>query len=264
MRIIRKEDDDSQDASTEAEILAKAEKISDKLLRMKMCDVLEPPSTARSTIAEAGSPPRKIAQRLGVAYGEVAAGCYGKAAAAWLQQRLQDQDPPSVLELGACETFHEYDANGDGELSLPELGRLMHDQGAAMNYQSALRAVEEATKTGDRAISLQGFVEMIKSHHAKSHGFSGPEIEQLRDLFHKYDRNSSGKLEAPEYSRFFNDVGRTPRTKHQSRRLGALVATCRASGTIGPICFDEFVKLARLLDDETLGADRDCFFAHGS
>jgi len=221
------------------------------------------PSSARSTTAVLGTPPRPVAQRLTVAYSEVAAGCFGEAAASLVQQRLAAQKPPSVSELAACQTFHQYDVDCDGYLSLPEMGKLLRDQGAAMDYQHAAGNMRRLTNSGEHGISLQCFLELFQSQNEKTHGYSETEINTLQKVFDQYDVNQSGRLEAKEYSRFLEDIGRAPRTKQVSESLGGLLASCRSTGTLAPLSFDEFIVLARRIDDEDGDSDRDEFFRRG-
>lgn len=209
--------------------------------------------SARSTVACKGTPTSLEAIELNSCYAEVAKGCLGHTTAQWLAERLTEGEPPVVEELEACLTFSSYDQDGDGRLSVLELGTMLRDQGMqSLDYRSAQKALELTASPGAKGLRLEGFLRLLKFQKDNHMGYSDQELTLLRDVFHAYDVNKSGSLETLEISELLADMGRAPQSREEAEELKAAVASCRLARVPGPISFKEFLCLARKLDDAEL------------
>lgn len=183
-------------------------------------------------------------------YAELANGCGGPAAASWIARSLQQGKAPSIREIHACQAFCSYDVDRDGQLSLAEFGQLLRDQNVAVNHDGAIRALEMVAGPGEKGLRLENFLALIKESVGVQQGYSEREVKTLQEVFDAYDANSSGFLEAREYSALFADLGMAPTTKQASQSLGELIASCRADSKPGPVNFTEFLALARRIDGD--------------
>jgi len=215
------------------------------------------PASARSHIATAGSPTRPAVMTLAKQYAELSSGFAGPAAAAWIWRSLQQGKAPSIREIQACQAFCSYDVDGDGQLSLSEFGQLLHDQNLAVDYDEAIQALEKVAGPGERGLQLESFLGLIEESVEEQQGYSGSEVLTLQAVFDAYDANSSGYLEAREYSALFSDLGLAPSSRQESQSLGDLIASCRPDSKPGPINFTQFLSLARRIDGDF---DAETFF----
>jgi len=145
--------------------------------------------------------------------------------------------------------FSKYDRDGDGKLSMVELGTMLREQGHKLDYASAERAMELAAGAGAKELSLEGFLNMMERHATRSCGYAEHQKDLLRQVFHAYDTNRSGSLEVREISALLSDLGRAPQSREEAEDMKKLIAECRPDALAGPVCFDEFLHLARRLDD---------------
>eukprot|EP00930_Biecheleria_cincta_P062363 TRINITY_DN47846_c0_g1_i1.p1 TRINITY_DN47846_c0_g1~~TRINITY_DN47846_c0_g1_i1.p1 ORF type:complete len:630 (-),score=82.14 TRINITY_DN47846_c0_g1_i1:125-2014(-) len=206
--------------------------------------------SARSDIACKGTPTGLEAIELNSCYAEVAKGCLGHSTAQWLADRLTQGEPPAAEELEACLTFSSYDQDGDGRLSVLELGTMLRDQGMqSLDYRSAQKAIELTASPGAKGLRLDGFLRLLKFQKDSHMGYSEQQLTLLRDVFDAYDVNKTGSLETLEISELFADLGRAPETREEAEELKAAIASCRVSRVPGPVTFKEFLCLARKLDD---------------
>lgn len=209
--------------------------------------------SARSNVACKGTPTSLEAIELNGCYAEVAKGCLGHTTAQWLAERLTEGEPPVVEELEACLTFSSYDQDGDGRLSVLELGTMLRDQGMqSLDYRSAQKALELTASPGAKGLRLEGFLRLLKFQKDNHMGYSDQELALLRDVFQAYDANKSGSLETLEISELLADMGRAPQSREEAEELKAAVASCRLARVPGPISFKEFLCLARKIDDAEL------------
>eukprot|EP00930_Biecheleria_cincta_P056974 TRINITY_DN4298_c1_g5_i1.p1 TRINITY_DN4298_c1_g5~~TRINITY_DN4298_c1_g5_i1.p1 ORF type:complete len:426 (-),score=62.64 TRINITY_DN4298_c1_g5_i1:137-1414(-) len=206
------------------------------------------PAFAANSVDSSGSPCRSAGLSLSKEYEKLTSGCCGPAAAAWMERSLQLGKTPSLEEIHACHAFCRYDLDGDGKLNFTEFGRLLQDQGLPVNLKQAIQALELVAGSGAQGLHLEGFLELIAHATEARHGYSESEYHVLRNVFDAYDANSSGFLEAQEYSALFADLGLGPSTKHESESLGSLIASCRKDSKLGPVDFIEFLLLARKID----------------
>lgn len=165
-----------------------------------------------------------------------------------MEKSLRLGKRPRLEEIHACHAFFRYDLDGDGQLSFTEFGRLLQDQGLPVDFKQAIEALELVAGSGAQGLQLEGFLELIARASEARHGYSESEFRVLRDVFDAYDKNSSGFLEAQEYSSLFADLGLGPSTKQESETLGSLIASCKKDSKLGPVDFTEFLALARKID----------------
>ncbi|CAE8612049.1 unnamed protein product [Polarella glacialis] len=169
-----------------------------------------------------------------------------------LGAKLSSGEAPDTFELWAVETFRQWDKDGDGKLSVLELGTMLRSQGIHLDYEAARRALELVAGPGATGLRLSGFLKLVAQPRATAtvhvHGCSEDRVSLLQRVFAAYDTNRTGRLETVEVSALLSDLGRVPRTRSESQELSLLIASCRKDELPGPLSFDEFLLLARLLD----------------
>ncbi|CAE8666199.1 unnamed protein product [Polarella glacialis] len=169
-----------------------------------------------------------------------------------LGAKLSSGEAPDTFELWAVETFRQWDKDGDGKLSVLELGTMLRSQGIHLDYEAARRALELVAGPGATGLRLSGFLKLVAQPRATAtvhvHGCSEDRVSLLQRVFAAYDTNRTGRLETVEVSTLLSDLGRVPRTRSESQELSLLIASCRKDELPGPLSFDEFLLLARLLD----------------
>jgi len=169
-------------------------------------------------------------------------------------QGLGNLSPADVQD--ANHAFSAYDTNGSGTLDVAQFGALLLDQGIELDYKSACQAVETVAGFGERTVDFEAFLRLVDHTKAdkaetreKLRGYSEDQAEILQSVFDAYDRNKSGLLETVEYSALLADLGRVPRDSEEQKHLAELIAKCRG-GDLGPLNFQEFLALARCVDQE--------------
>lgn len=165
--------------------------------------------------------------------------------------------PSPIKDLAKC-AFASYDADGDGKLSPNEFGLLLRDAGFDVEDCAAAReAVELVAGPGELSLGFESFSRLLAYDVKKNFGYTEEGVSVLGDLFGQYDMNESGCLEVLEYSSFLEDFGFAPHTKEASQKLGTILASCRDDGQLGPLSFDEFVRLVTVLGHEEPGLPKD-------
>lgn len=161
----------------------------------------------------------------------------------------QGELPSSIKDL-AKRAFESYDADEDGRLNPEEFAALLRDVGFDLDSAAAQEAVELVAGPGEQSIGFESFSRLLAHDVKKNFGYTKEEIFSLRELFYRYDMNDSGRLEVLEYSSLLEDLGFVPHTKEASQKLGDIIASCRDDGQLGPLNFDEFIRLVTVLGCE--------------
>lgn len=128
--------------------------------------------------------------------------------------------------------FRKYDANGDGRISLPELGSIFKALGTAMTADELKRVMSEIDTDGDGFIDLKEFTEFHRG------GDSANDFKELRDAFDLYDKDKNGKISAAELLAVLKQLGENCSLKDCKK----MISSVDVDGD-GCVNFDEFKKM---------------------
>eukprot|EP00933_Yihiella_yeosuensis_P081421 TRINITY_DN95027_c0_g1_i1.p1 TRINITY_DN95027_c0_g1~~TRINITY_DN95027_c0_g1_i1.p1 ORF type:complete len:544 (+),score=88.34 TRINITY_DN95027_c0_g1_i1:71-1702(+) len=206
-------------------------------------------NSARSDVAVAGTPTSGQVMLLNECYAEVKAGGMGPALSSWLSVKLENGEAPSILDLESCMAFSEYDENGDGKLSCLEMGTMLREHGLDVSYADTQKAIEMVAGPGESTVSIESYLELVHKRVEANRGYREDEMKLLKQVFDAYDRNNSERLDPFEISDLLRDLGCPVKSPDDSQELRAKLCVCCKEGVPGPLSFDEFVHLARLIDD---------------
>ncbi|KAK9115126.1 hypothetical protein Syun_021923 [Stephania yunnanensis] len=105
-----------------------------------------------------------------------------------------------VKELEAV--FEKFDVNGDGKISMSELGSIMMSLGYNASEEELCKMMREADSDGDGFIDLNEFIDMnTKEVDLKE------EIEDLRNAFKVFDADKNGLISPEELRNVMRSVG---------------------------------------------------------
>lgn len=150
--------------------------------------------------------------------------------------------PPSGTRSGSAmeleEVFKKFDTNGDGKLSLSELGTLMRSLGGNPTEEELRLIVEAADVGGDPYIDLTEFVLL------NTEGVDSPRrLEDLKCAFRMFDRDGNGTISPLELLHVLTSL-REPCTLSDCE---AMIRTFDSNGD-GLINFDEFTAMMNASD----------------
>ncbi|PWA66190.1 Calcium-binding EF-hand [Artemisia annua] len=98
--------------------------------------------------------------------------------------------------------FKKFDVNGDGKISITELGSILTSLSGSVTPETELKSVmKEIDTDGDGFIDLNEFV----AFHNGSN--NGEESKELREAFDLYDEDKNGKISASELHSVMKRLG---------------------------------------------------------
>nr|GMC59994.1 probable calcium-binding protein CML18 [Ipomoea batatas] len=117
-------------------------------------------------------------------------------------------DPKAAVISGGAmaeveKVFRKFDSNGDGKISLSELGAILNALGSKTSAEEVKRIMLEVDTDGDGFIDMEEFA----AFHCSSDGGSDSEDKDLRDAFNLYDKDKNGKISASELHSVMKSLG---------------------------------------------------------
>ncbi|KAH7570883.1 hypothetical protein JRO89_XS05G0213400 [Xanthoceras sorbifolium] len=107
---------------------------------------------------------------------------------------------PQIHELE--QVFKRFDANGDGKISVAELGAIMSSLGYNATEEELQKMMREIDSDGDGFIDLDEFIEL------NTKGVDSKEVlENLKDAFSVYDIDGNGSITAEELFKVLKSLG---------------------------------------------------------
>lgn len=129
--------------------------------------------------------------------------------------------------------FRKFDANGDGKISLTELGAILRALGSDTSESELKRVMTEIDSDGDGFIDLKEFTEF---HRGFNGGASGN--QELREAFDLYDRDKNGSISASELHAVLKSLGE----KCTLKDCRKMISSVDVDGD-GCVNFEEFKKM---------------------
>ncbi|GLJ54570.1 hypothetical protein SUGI_1172080 [Cryptomeria japonica] len=103
--------------------------------------------------------------------------------------------------------FRHFDANGDGKISVSELGAVINSlegtSSASASHEELEMMIKEVDSDGDGFIDLQEFI----AFNIKSEGGGVGSLKELRDAFRIFDRDRNGYISAEELRSVLTSLG---------------------------------------------------------
>ncbi|GLJ54568.1 hypothetical protein SUGI_1172040 [Cryptomeria japonica] len=124
-------------------------------------------------------------------------------------QKNIDLSPSFGILAELEKVFRHFDANGDGKISVSELGAVINSlegtSNASASHEELEMMIKEVDSDGDGFIDLQEFI----AFNIKSEGGGVGSLQELRDAFRIFDRDRNGYISAEELRSVLTSVGDT-------------------------------------------------------
>ncbi|XP_062118007.1 probable calcium-binding protein CML27 [Humulus lupulus] len=142
------------------------------------------------------------------------------------------QSNPSVYLQNSDElkkVFTQFDTNGDGKISVSELGNVLKALGTSVASKDLQQVMEELDSDHDGFISLEEFAAFCRQS-SEDGGAS-----ELKDAFDLYDQDHNGLISASELHQVLSRLGMNCSVEDCHRMIGSV----DADGD-GNVNFEEF------------------------
>ncbi|KAJ4916089.1 putative calcium-binding protein CML27 [Raphanus sativus] len=140
---------------------------------------------------------------------------------------------PTVVDMANPEelkkVFDQFDSNGDGKISVTELGGVFKAMGTSYTETELNRVLEEVDTDRDGFINVDEFSALCRSSSSAS---------EIRDAFDLYDEDKNGLISAAELHKVLNRLGMSCSVEDCARMIGPV----DADGD-GNVNFEEFQKM---------------------
>lgn len=145
---------------------------------------------------------------------------------------------PSLLTVEEEEKriFDMFDANGDGKISVTELGAVLNNLGSQTSLEELSRVMPELDIDGDGFIDLEEF-------KAFFYRGGGEWSKELKEAFDLYDKDGNGKISDVELHSVLRSMGRKCTLKDCRRMISAV----DIDGD-GCVDFEEFKRMMKTRD----------------
>ncbi|KAL3526969.1 hypothetical protein ACH5RR_011625 [Cinchona calisaya] len=101
--------------------------------------------------------------------------------------------------------FNKFDANGDGKISLSDLGNILNALGWKTSPEEVEQLMKEIDTDGDGFIDLNEFEAFFFS--GANQAGDGSNNKELREAFNLYDKDKNGKISANELHSVLKSLG---------------------------------------------------------
>nr|VDD56251.1 unnamed protein product [Brassica oleracea] len=125
--------------------------------------------------------------------------------------------------------FDQFDSNGDGKISVGELGGVFKAMGTSYTESELNRALEDVDTDRDGFINVDEFSALCRSSST---------VSEIRDAFDLYDQDKNGLISASELRQVLNRLRMSCSVEECARMIGPV----DADGD-GNVNFEEFQKM---------------------
>lgn len=132
--------------------------------------------------------------------------------------------------------FRKFDANGDGKISISELGSILGALGTVTPEEELKAVMKEIDTDGDGFIDLNEFIEFQRGGCSVADGDAVN--KELREAFDLYDQDKNGKISAAELHSVLKSLGE----KCSLKDCRKMIASVDVDGD-GSVNFEEFKKM---------------------
>ena len=122
--------------------------------------------------------------------------------------------PSQELLKELSDAFEFFDLNGDGKLSIQELGTVVRELGDAVTEEELQMLIKRVDSDGDGQLDLCEFIELntqaistCSSLDSESFGCSDGESDALAAAFNKFDTNKDGFISPEELHKVLGAFG---------------------------------------------------------
>ncbi|WCJ42065.1 Calcium-binding EF-hand family protein [Euphorbia peplus] len=126
--------------------------------------------------------------------------------------------------------FRQFDTNGDGKISLSELGAVLKSMGSTTTSDELERVMEEVDTDKDGFINLDEFASLCRT--------SSDAAEELKDAFDLYDQNKNGLISKTELHQVLTRLGMSCSVEDCVKMIQSV-----DSDGDGCVNFDEFKQM---------------------
>uniref|UniRef100_A0A2P2MYK5 Putative calcium-binding protein CML27 n=1 Tax=Rhizophora mucronata TaxID=61149 RepID=A0A2P2MYK5_RHIMU len=128
--------------------------------------------------------------------------------------------------------FNRFDSNGDGKISVGELGNVLKSMGSNYTDEELHRVIKDVDTDKDGFINLDEFADLCRSSSSTS------ATDELRDAFNLYDQNKNGLISSAELHQVLNCLG----MKCSVEECVKMIKNVDSDGD-GSVNFEEFRKM---------------------
>lgn len=135
------------------------------------------------------------------------------------------------------DTFTHFDKNGDGSISVEELGELMRQVGYAQSEAELQTVIKEVDADNSGKVEFPEFLMMISR---KMNASTETHTEELLNAFKAFDADRNGFISAEELKQVMKDLGQDL----TGAELDAMMKAADTNGD-GKINYQEFCKMMK-------------------
>jgi len=136
------------------------------------------------------------------------------------------------------DAFSLFDKDGDGTITINELGDVMKSLGLNPSQEELRRMMREVDTDRNGTIDFNEFLTMMAAH--SSAGSDG--LDELRAAFNMFDKDGSGQISIQELKQVMHSLGE----RLTDRELEEMIHEADNNGD-GEINFEEFCKVTVFL-----------------
>jgi len=130
------------------------------------------------------------------------------------------------------EAFALFDKDGDGTISVDELGIVMRSLGRNLSKEDLMVMIAEVDEDGSGEIEFPEFLRLIVSKMQNTDS-----VDEMREAFLVFDRDKSGSVSASELKHVMNNLGE----QVTDEEVEEMIKAADADGD-GELSFDDFLQ----------------------